>query len=80
MLDEFLLYTIYFSPSNHVNQYVVRRHVINAFGHSVADVTPLAVVDSLDAARAALSLHSRVILVRVARRPQDDSAIVETWA
>lgn len=67
------MWTIYQSPRDYPGRFVVRGYNI---GHeAVADRTPTAITDTLDAARR----HVPVGLFRMDRAPEDDPTIVETW-
>ena len=68
-------FCIYSNPSDFPGKWVVRRWAITELFHPVADVTPLAVCESLADARAALPPG----LVRISRHQEDDPAILETW-
>ena len=67
-------FAIYRSPRDYPDQFVVRRWRLVG-NEAVHDAQPLAVVDSLDEARAAVPLG----LVRINRYPEDDPVIVEVW-
>lgn len=67
-------FAIYENPSDYPGRYVVRGATI-APGSITNDAEPTAVVDTLDAARAAIPAD----LVRLDRDPADDPVIVEVW-
>lgn len=69
------LYTITHSPSDYPGMYVTRRHVVGPTGEVVFDADPLAVTETLNAARRAVPAG----LYNLGREPHDDSVIVETW-
>lgn len=66
--------TIYRSPLDYPGKFVVRRFWIEAAGPVVEDL-PLAVVATIEQARAALPPGMWCL----GREPGDDLAIVETW-
>lgn len=74
-----MMYVVYENPRDFPGSHVVRRHYLMAPGDGThPERTPLAVVDSLDAAR------SEIVAVspgaqRVGRMPADDPVIVEVW-
>lgn len=68
------IYTIYTDPLDFPGKFVVRRHVVEA-GHSVPDVMPMIVADSLEEARRVLPTGSTCL----GREPGDDQKIVESW-
>jgi hypothetical protein len=73
--DETLpMYVVYFNTRDYPGLYVVRRWTIRP-GHTAADAKPLALVPSLEAARAAFPPG----LYRIDRSQQDDPVIVESW-
>lgn len=74
-VDVLAMYTIYQNPSDYPGRFVVRRCHVGA-GGIVFDPQPLAVVDSLEAARETLD---RSVLVLLPRHPGDEPQIVETW-
>jgi hypothetical protein len=76
--DGLRLWTIYSNPTDYPGKFVTRESVITA-GHVRTRVTPTAVVDSLEEARAAAQAASAYVLVRQERHPSDDPKIVETW-
>lgn len=72
-------WTIYQNPSDYPGKHVVRRWFTrrnHGQVETMADVVPVAVADSLEAARRALPLSA---CARLARDPQDDPCIVEVW-
>lgn len=78
MSDDVLrTYTIYFNPRDFPGRYVVREFfVASATGFSpIPNPTPLAVVDTLEQARAALPPG----LANINRYIEDEPQIVETW-
>lgn len=70
----FYIYVIYDNPRDYPGKFVVRRQWPHD-GQVIADKEALAVVDTLDQARAALPDG----LIRFDRHPNDDSVIVEAW-
>lgn len=68
------MWTVYQSPSDYPGRFVVRRCEV-ARGVITHDATPLAVVDTLEAARAAVPRG----LACMHRHPEDQPQIVEVW-
>ena len=74
MTDGLHMWTIYDHPTDYPEYYVARRSVIAA-GHT--DAEPHAYLSkSLEGLR---DMMVRMGLVCLARHPQDDPVIVETW-
>jgi len=77
MRDALMYYVITKNPSDYPGKHVVRTWLQR--GRQVtAEQGPRAVVDTLEAARAALP-NGGAGLFRIARHQQDDPVIVETW-
>ena len=72
--DEVRVWVIYQDPSDYPGKFVVRRQVAGR-GGVTADREPVAVVESIEAARAVLPSG----LYRMHRHSEDDPVIVETW-
>lgn len=71
-------FVVYDNPSDYRGKFVVRRHfVMRTVDRTFVRVAiiPHAVVDTLEAARAAIPAG----LTRLLRVPGDDPVIVETW-
>lgn len=70
-----VLFVVYERPRDFPRSFVVRRHYVLEGGAMQAEAVPLAVVDTLEQARAALppGLH------QIARADGDEPQIVETW-
>jgi hypothetical protein len=68
------IFTVYHNPLDYPGKFVVRRSVVSA-GRVVTDRDPLAVVWSLEQARAAIPRG----LTRLPRMPEDEIQIVEVW-
>lgn len=73
---ELLVAVIYHDPSDYPGMYVVRQHHATSSGPPTIDVEPLAVTDTLEAAREAVPPQQSW---RTDRFPEDDPTIVETW-
>lgn len=70
-----IMFTIYKDPTDYPGKFVTRRCAILP-GSIAMDDEPLAVVDTLEAARDAIPTRA---LVCMARSPGDEPQIVETW-
>lgn len=68
------MWTITFNATDYPDRYVVHGHDVFP-GHTRPHGQPLAVVDTLEAARAAVPMG----LYNLGRNPEDESQIVETW-
>lgn len=68
------MWAVYRDPRDYPKKYVTRRWSLSARG-LIPDRDPLAVVESLESARAVVPGGA----TRVVRQVPDDSAIVETW-
>jgi len=76
-MDSLSIFTVYENPRDYPGRIVVRRFDVSA-GGAVADPEPLAIVDTLDEARAAIKrVHPGAAWVQ--RNPSDDDPIVECW-
>lgn len=74
MRDALVMWTVYSNPSDYPGRWVVRRARVYA-GAVVPEATPVAVTDTLEAARAAIPPG----LFRQPRYPEDDPVIAEVW-
>lgn len=72
--DDFPLWTVYSNPRDYPGKFVVRRSLVSS-GGILPDREPLAVADTLEAARAVVPAWLTVI----PRSPEDDPVIVEVW-
>jgi hypothetical protein len=86
-IDEFLLhtgkaldtYTVYENPKDHPGKFVARRWlVLPGIDEPVPQKEPIAVVDTIAEARAAVEKH-KPGAVRLERHDFDDPCIVEVW-
>ena len=69
-------YVIFKNPAGHPGKFVVRmRRTIG--GEEALDATPVAVVESLEAARAAV--ENTDCMLCLPRGPHDEPGVVETW-
>lgn len=69
-------YVIFKNPSDHPGKFVVRlRRMIGEEG--VLDATPVAVVDTLEAARE--KIENTDCLLCLPRGPHDEPEVIETW-
>lgn len=66
--------TVYFNPSDYPGKFVVRFWVVTAAGVEKS-AEPMAVVDTLEEARAAIPRGA----VRLDRSEHDEPVIVEVW-
>jgi hypothetical protein len=67
---------IYRNPLDYPGKYVVRRQWAGAGGSIEVEDEPIAVVDTLDEARAAVPAEQDAC---IARDPHDEPHIVESW-
>jgi hypothetical protein len=72
--DPLVIWTITRNPKDFPGKYVVHGHDVHA-GFTKPHYEPLAVVNSLDEARAALPPG----LYNLGRKPDDEPQIVESW-
>lgn len=71
-----VMYVIYFSPSDYIDQYVVRRHALRfPGGDRHVDAEPCFVGYSVSVARNTIPDG----LVRLDRHLEDDPAVMEVW-
>lgn len=72
---ELAMWTIHESPDDYPDQFVVRRSRAHSGGGLAADPEPVAVVKTLEEARAAVP----PFLYRLPRLPEDEISVVEVW-
>ena len=75
MSEPISMFAIYNNPSDFPDKFVVREWLIGP-GVKTPLQKPIAIVDSLEEARAAVPASADFCLDR---NPDDDSVIVETW-
>lgn len=73
-MSEMYLWTIYDHPIDIPDSYVARKFVVAVGGHYATD--DFIALDALDALR---DLMERRGLTPIARSPEDDAKIIETW-
>ncbi len=71
-----LMFTIYENPTDYPGKFVARRFAVTAAG-VMPEPDPLAVVDTIEEARAAIPDREGLVCMR--RNPSDEPQIVETW-
>ena len=69
------MFTIYENPRDYPGRFVVRESVVNADSSIVVSDNPVAIVHSLEDARAAVPPG----LVMLTCSPEDDPVVVEVW-
>ncbi len=72
------MWTIYRNPSDYPGQYVVREWAVNEQGQRMASSSPLSIHERLEIVRLAIQYHAPGA-VCLARQPEDDPVILETW-
>lgn len=75
---ELVMYTVYASPLDYPGKWVVRKWVFVDHDRLLVSAEPLAVVDSLEAARAAIA-EKMPCGYRINRHDDDEPQIWETW-
>lgn len=75
MKDALPIWVIYWNPKDYPGRYVVRRQCVLPGGQTLVDPSPSWVGGTLMGARLAVPPHT----VLMARHPEDDPVIVETW-
>ena len=74
MPDKLAMWTVYDHPNDYPHCYVARRYEIDSKG--ARPTVDIMISPNIDALRTALSARG---LIPIARNPEDDPKIVETW-